>query len=60
MFTSFNYARYTVDNAIIKRFRTDNGEQYVNTAMLTLFDKHGIVHDLSPTYSLESNGIAEL
>jgi len=27
--------------------------------MLTLLDKQGIVHDLTPAYSHESNGVAE-
>jgi len=27
--------------------------------MLTLFDKQGIVHDLTPAYSHELNGVAE-
>jgi len=59
VFTSFLYARYTQDNAIIKRFRADNGGEYVNAAMLTLLDNQGIVYDFSPAYSHESNGIAE-
>jgi len=59
VFFSFIYACYTEDNMIIKRFRTDNGGEYVNTAMLTLLDKQGIVHDLSPAYSYESNRVAE-
>jgi len=57
--TSFIYARYTQHNAIIKRFRTDNVGEYVNAAMLTLLDKQGIVHQLSPTYAHESNSVAE-
>ena len=59
VFTSFIHACYTQDNAIIKRFRTDNGGEYVNPVMLTLFDKQGIVHDLTPAYSHELNGVAE-
>jgi len=59
VFTSFIYARYTQDNPMIKRFRTDNGGEYVNAAMLILLDKQGIVHDLTPAYSHESNGVAE-
>ena len=47
------------NNAIIKRFRTDNGGEYVNAAMLTLLDKQGIVHDLTPAYSHESNSVAK-
>jgi len=60
VFTSFIYACHTQDNTIIKRFRTDNGGEYVNAAMLTLLDKQDIVHDLTPAYSHESNNVAEL
>ena len=47
VFTRFIYARYTQDNAIIKRFRTENGGEYINPTMLTLLDKQDIVHDLA-------------
>ena len=59
VFTQFILERQTQDNAVIKRFRTDNGGEYVNKDMLTLFQKHGILHDRSPPYSHESNGVAE-
>jgi len=59
VFTSFIYARYTQEDAIIKRLRTDHGGEYVYAAMVTLLDKQGIVHDLSPAYSHESNGLGE-
>ena len=59
VFTRCIYSRHTQDNTIIKRFRTHNGGEYLNAAMLTLLYKQGIVHDLSPPYSHESNGVAE-
>jgi len=59
IFTSFISARHTQDKVTIKRFRTDNGGEYANAAMLTLLVKKGIVHDLSPAQSHESNGVTE-
>jgi len=59
VFTSFINARHTQDNATIKRFKTDNGGAYLNAAMLILLDKQGIVHDLSPAYSHESNCVVK-
>ena len=48
-----------MDHVVIQRFRTDNGGEYVNTAMMTLLNHYGIIHDRTPPYSHESNGIAE-
>ena len=59
VFTQFIQERQTQDNAVIKRFRTDGGGEYVNNEMLKLFYKHGIIHDMTPPYSHESNGVAE-
>lgn len=43
----------------VKRFRSDNGGEYTSNALETLFAKRGIVHDTTPPYSPESNGVAE-
>ncbi|CUS07136.1 unnamed protein product [Tuber aestivum] len=59
VFEQFINERTTQDSTTIKRFRTDNGGEYINDKMLTLFQKHGIVHDKTPPYSHESNGVAE-
>ncbi|KAI0996912.1 hypothetical protein K3495_g11271, partial [Podosphaera aphanis] len=42
-----------------KAFRSDNGGEYVNKDLSKFFAQKGIVHDLTPPYSPESNGIAE-
>ena len=59
VFTQFILERQTQDSAVIKRFRTDNGGEYVNNEMPILLQKHGIIHDKTPPYSHESNGVAE-
>ena len=43
----------------VQRFRTDNGGEYVNKALTDFFSSKGIVHELTPPYSPESNGVAE-
>ncbi|KAI1003284.1 hypothetical protein K3495_g4916 [Podosphaera aphanis] len=42
-----------------KAFRSDNGGEYVNKDLTQFFAQKGIVHDLIPPYSPESNGLAE-
>jgi transposase InsO family protein len=43
----------------ILRFRTDNGGEYVNKELEGFFQSKGIIHELTPAYSHESNGVAE-
>lgn len=59
IFASFIQQRWIQDHVVIKRFRTDNGGESVNTVILTLLDKHGIIPDWTPLYPHQSNGIAE-
>jgi len=40
-------------------FRTDNGEEYVTKDLKGFFTSKGIIHEFSPPYSPESNGVAE-
>ncbi|KAI1006263.1 hypothetical protein K3495_g1957 [Podosphaera aphanis] len=42
-----------------KAFRSDNRGEYVNNDLRKFFAQKGIVHDLTPPYSPESNGVAE-
>lgn len=42
-----------------KSFRSDNGGEYINNSLTNFFAQKGIVHDLTPPYSPESNGVAE-
>ncbi|KAI0993196.1 hypothetical protein K3495_g14988, partial [Podosphaera aphanis] len=46
-------------NEKIQRWRTDNGGEFVNQTMSTFFRKKGIVHEKTPPYEHERNGIAE-
>ena len=46
-------------NTTILRFRTDNGGEYVNNTLQTFFKNHGILHETTPAYNHESNGVAE-
>jgi hypothetical protein len=44
-------------SAKIKKLKSDNRDKYVNTEMTTFLKKKGIIHDLSPPYTHESNGL---
>ena len=46
-------------NATIRRFRSDNGGEYIERELQTYFRKNGIIHEPSPPYTHESNGVAE-
>jgi hypothetical protein len=43
----------------ILRFRTDGGGEYINKDTTNYFDTQGIVHEQTPPYTPESNGVAE-
>lgn len=43
----------------IKKFRTDNGTEYVTETMKLFFDKCGYKHELTCTYTPQQNGVAE-
>jgi len=40
-------------------FRTDNGGEYVTKDLTGFFTSKRIIHEFSPPYSPESNGVAE-
>lgn len=46
-------------SAKIKRWRTDNGGEFINQTVSTFFRKKGIVHEKTPPYEHERNGTAE-
>ncbi|GKD38577.1 putative RNA-directed DNA polymerase, partial [Tanacetum coccineum] len=46
-------------NAKIKTFKSDNGTEFVNKKMFTLFSDLGIIHHTFCTHSPQQNGIAE-
>ncbi|KAH0605313.1 uncharacterized protein H6S33_004535 [Morchella sextelata] len=43
----------------ILRFRTDGGGEYINKDITNYFETQGIVHEQTPPYTPESNGVAE-
>src|SRR5271157_1526372 len=43
----------------IRRFRTDNGTEYVNQFLKEFFTTEGIINDTTAPYSPQSNGVAE-
>ena len=47
------------NNKRIRVYATDNGTEFINNKFKTYLINHGISHQLSPTYTPESNGLAE-
>ena len=43
----------------IKRLRTDMGGEYESNPFNSFCEEHGIIHETTPPYSPESNGVAE-
>jgi len=43
----------------IKAFRSDNGGEYISKELMAWFNSKGILHEFTPPYSPESNGVAE-
>ena len=57
VFADFIQERWVQNHVVIKRFRRDNRGEYVNAEMSRLLVRSGIIHDRTPAYSHESNGI---
>ena len=43
----------------IKRLRTDRGGEYESNPFHSFYEDHRIIHETTPPYSPESNGVAE-
>ena len=43
----------------IKRLRSGRGGEYFSQDFTSFYEKYGIIHERTPPYSSESNGIAE-
>jgi len=43
----------------LKAFRTDNGGEYVTKYLKRILESNGIIYEFTPSYSPESNGVAE-
>lgn len=46
-------------NAQVKVFYSNNGREFVNQSISTLFKENGILHQITCTYTPQQNGIAE-
>lgn len=55
----FSHFVQTQFNDKIQRWRTDNGDEFVNQMLSTFLRKKGIVHEKTPLYKHERNGSAE-
>ena len=46
-------------NKKIKRLRIDRGGEYDSSMLNAYCENHGIIHEVTPPYSPESNGVTE-
>ena len=57
-FTEFYRLIQTQYNSKIQVLRSDNGREYVNSRMTSLFKEKGLIHQTSRAYTPEQNGVA--
>ena len=58
----FKIYKAEVENQLekkIKRLRSDRGGEYISHEFSQFCAEHGIVHEVTPPYSPQSNGVAE-
>ena len=62
MFSKFKIYKAEVENQVerkIKKLRSDRGGEYIVGTLSSFCEEHGIIHELTPPYSPQSNGVAE-
>jgi transposase InsO family protein len=62
VFSKFVEFKHLVENQTglkIKKFRSDNGREFVNHEMTTFMKENGIVHQKTVPYNPQQNGVAE-
>ena len=59
MFIKYKTKVENQKNKRIKRLRTDRGGEYKSNPFSEFCEQNGIIHEVTPPYSLESNGVAE-
>lgn len=58
-FIAYANTQYGNGKSVVKRFKSDNGGEYVNNDLAKYFNALGIVHYRTPPYHHELNGVAE-
>ena len=43
----------------VKRLRSNRGDEYDASSLISFNKEHGIIHEVTPPYSLESNGVTK-
>ena len=62
LYTTLKIYKAKVENQLerkIKRVRSDRGGEYFSNLFTLFCEEHGIIHERTPPYSPESNGVAE-
>ena len=62
LYTTFKIYKAEVENQLekkIKRVRSDRGGEYFSHEFDSFCAEHGIIHERTPPYSPQSNGVAE-
>ena len=62
LYTTLKIYKAKVENQLerkIKRVRSDRGGEYFSNLFTLICEEHDIIHERTPPYSPQSNGVAE-